>query len=49
LRWPVKILMPIGFALVSLQGLSELVKRIAALRGVDPATAQLAEYHRPEQ
>lgn len=49
LRWPVKILMPIGFALVSLQGLSELVKRIAALRGVDPTTAQLAEYHRPEQ
>ena len=39
-----------GFALVSIQGLSELVKRIAALRGIeDPATAHLAEYHRPEQ
>jgi TRAP-type mannitol/chloroaromatic compound transport system permease small subunit len=33
IRWPVKILMPLGFALLSLQGLSELVKRIAALRG----------------
>lgn len=49
LRWPVKILMPIGFALVSLQGLSELVKRIAALRGIDPGPAQLDDYHRPEQ
>ncbi len=49
IRWPVKILMPLGFALVSLQGLSELVKRIAALRGIDPTTAHLAEYHRPEQ
>lgn len=49
IRWPVKLLMPVGFALVSLQGLSELVKRIAALRGIDPATAHLAEYHRPEQ
>lgn len=33
IRWPVKILMPIGFALLSLQGLSELVKRIAMLQG----------------
>lgn len=33
LRWPVKILMPVGFALLTLQGLAELVKRIAALRG----------------
>lgn len=50
IRWPVKVLLPLGFALVSIQGLSELVKRIAALRGIeDPATAHLAEYHRPEQ
>lgn len=33
LRWPVKIIMPIAFAMLTLQGLSELVKRIAALRG----------------
>jgi TRAP-type mannitol/chloroaromatic compound transport system permease small subunit len=32
IRWPVKLVMPIGFALVFLQGLSELIKRIAALR-----------------
>ena len=32
--WPVKALIPLGFALMTLQGLSELIKRIAALRGV---------------
>ncbi len=32
-RWPVKLIPPVGFALLTLQGLSELVKRIAALRG----------------
>jgi TRAP-type mannitol/chloroaromatic compound transport system permease small subunit len=32
-RWPVKLLMPIGFALVALQGISELIKRVAALVG----------------
>lgn len=32
IRWPVKLLMPVGFALVVLQGLSELIKRVAALR-----------------
>jgi TRAP-type mannitol/chloroaromatic compound transport system permease small subunit len=34
IRWPVKIIMPIGFALLSLQGISELIKRIAALKGL---------------
>jgi len=33
LRWPVKILLPIGFALLALQGISELIKRIAFLAG----------------
>lgn len=32
IRWPVKLLMPVGFALVFLQGVSELIKRVAALR-----------------
>jgi len=36
IRWPAKILVPIGFALLSLQGLSELIKRIAFLQGVGP-------------
>ncbi len=33
-RWPAKALIPAGFALLILQGLSELIKRIAFLRGV---------------
>jgi TRAP-type mannitol/chloroaromatic compound transport system permease small subunit len=36
LRWPVKILMPAGFALLVLQGVSEIVKRVAFLRGEAP-------------
>ncbi|MBS1140376.1 MAG: Tripartite ATP-independent periplasmic transporter, DctQ component [Proteobacteria bacterium] len=34
LRWPVKILLPIGFTLLALQGISELIKRIAFLSGM---------------
>jgi TRAP-type mannitol/chloroaromatic compound transport system permease small subunit len=33
IRWPVKILVPVGFTLVALQGISEIIKRAAALRG----------------
>ncbi len=33
IRWPVKILLPIGFAFLALQGVSELIKRIAFLTG----------------
>jgi TRAP-type mannitol/chloroaromatic compound transport system permease small subunit len=33
-RWPVKLLLPVGFALMILQGISEIIKRVAALRGV---------------
>ena len=33
IRWPVKILLPIGFTLLALQGVSELIKRIAFLAG----------------
>lgn len=34
IRWPVKILLPIGFALLALQGVSELIKRFAFLAGL---------------
>ena len=33
IRWPVKLVLPVGFALLALQGLSELIKRVAALTG----------------
>ena len=31
--WPIKLALPLGFALLGLQGISELIKRIAALKG----------------
>ena len=31
IRWPVKLILPLGFALMALQGISELIKRIEAL------------------
>ncbi|WP_298725261.1 TRAP transporter small permease subunit [uncultured Ferrovibrio sp.] len=39
LRWPVKLLIPVGFFLLSLQGISELIKRIAFLMGLIPNPA----------
>ena len=35
-QWPAKSLMMIGFALLFLQGISELIKRIAVMRGLIP-------------
>jgi len=35
-RWPVRLLLPIGFALLILQAFSELIKRIAFLTGHGP-------------
>ena len=32
-RWPVRLLVPLGFALLALQGVAEVIKRIAFLRG----------------
>ncbi len=34
IRWPVYALMPLGFALLGLQGISELIKRIGFLKGL---------------
>ena len=34
LRWPVKLLLPVGFFLMALQGISEIIKRVAALEHV---------------
>jgi TRAP-type mannitol/chloroaromatic compound transport system permease small subunit len=36
IRWPAYVLIPLGFALLLLQALSELVKRIAFLQGQGP-------------
>jgi TRAP-type mannitol/chloroaromatic compound transport system permease small subunit len=39
-RWPVRLMMPIGFALLILQGVSELIKRVAFLTGKGPNPLQ---------
>jgi TRAP-type mannitol/chloroaromatic compound transport system permease small subunit len=46
IRWPVKLLLPLGFALLGLQGLSEIIKRIAALQGHPELVAR---YEKPLQ
>jgi TRAP-type mannitol/chloroaromatic compound transport system permease small subunit len=46
LRWPIKIFLPLGFALLSLQGISELIKRVAMLTGDMKADLH---YERPLQ
>jgi TRAP-type mannitol/chloroaromatic compound transport system permease small subunit len=46
LRWPIKLLLPVGFALMALQGVSEIIKRIAALEHVIDAHF---EYEKPLQ
>jgi TRAP-type mannitol/chloroaromatic compound transport system permease small subunit len=50
LRWPMKLLLPLGFGLMVLQGLSELIKRVALLRGMTlPPDRLYASYEKPEQ
>lgn len=45
-RWPVKLLLPVGFALMALQGISEIIKRVAALEHVIDADFK---YEKPLQ
>jgi TRAP-type mannitol/chloroaromatic compound transport system permease small subunit len=37
IRWPVRLLIPVAFALLALQGVSEIIKRIGFLKGLVPA------------
>jgi TRAP-type mannitol/chloroaromatic compound transport system permease small subunit len=46
IRWPVKLMIPVGFAFLTLQGLSELIKRVAMLTGHMKADLH---YERPLQ
>ncbi len=46
IRWPVKLLLPVGFFLLTLQGISEIIKRIAALEHVIEADFK---YEKPLQ
>jgi TRAP-type mannitol/chloroaromatic compound transport system permease small subunit len=40
IRWPARLMIPVGFFLLSLQGVSELIKRIAFLKGMIPDPAE---------
>jgi len=46
IRWPVVFLLPLGFALMFLQGLSEIIKRVCYLRGDFPMDLH---YEKPAQ
>jgi TRAP-type mannitol/chloroaromatic compound transport system permease small subunit len=46
LRWPIKFVIPAGFVMLALQGASEVIKRIAALKGYVTIDAK---YERPTQ
>ena len=48
LRWPIKLVLPVGFLLVALQGLSEVIKRVAFLNDI-PVESLEAHYERPTQ
>ena len=45
IRWPVYLLVPVGFAILAVQGISELIKRVAFLRGLidDPIGGEAAK------
>jgi TRAP-type mannitol/chloroaromatic compound transport system permease small subunit len=46
LRWPIKIMIPLGFALLAVQGVAEIIKKTAVARGIrEPVKA----YERPVQ
>ena len=40
IRWPVFALLPLGFLLLGIQAISELIKRIAFLKGLVPDPTQ---------
>ncbi len=49
IRWPVFALLPLGFVLLGIQAVSELIKRIAFLRGLIPDPTQKAQAKSAEQ
>ena len=49
IRWPVYLLMPVGFTLLLLQGLSEFIKRVAFLQGLIPDPTEKKVAKTPEE
>lgn len=46
IRWPIKFIMPLGFVLLAIQGVAEIIRAIGALRGYVQIEAK---YERPLQ
>ncbi len=46
LLWPVKLLMPLSFTCLALQGISEFIKRVSALQGISKIDTS---YEKPAQ
>lgn len=49
LIWPARALVPVGFTLLALQGVSELIKRIAFLAGAAPDPVKRHDPHAAEK
>lgn len=47
--WPAKLLVPVGFTLLGLQGISELIKRVAVLQGVIPDPTEHHDFPTAEE
>jgi len=47
--WPARLLVPVGFTLLALQGVSELVKRVAFLAGKGPDPVKRHDAHAAEK
>ena len=47
--WPARLMVPVGFFLLVLQGLSELIKRIAFLKGLIPDPGEKIVVRTPEE
>jgi TRAP-type mannitol/chloroaromatic compound transport system permease small subunit len=47
--WPARLMLPVGFFLLILQGFSELIKRIAFLRGLIPDPSEKEHDITPEE
>ncbi|MDO8606819.1 MAG: TRAP transporter small permease subunit [Phaeospirillum sp.] len=45
LRWPIKLAIPVGFLLLLIQGVSELIKKIAILTGHIPDPGEHGHHH----
>jgi TRAP-type mannitol/chloroaromatic compound transport system permease small subunit len=48
-RYPIKFVLPFGFFMLSLQGFSEIIKRIGALKGEASLPVEDLRYEKPMQ